>query len=336
MNEAFSQLLSAVKNGAKNGAKNGNGNGNGIKNGIPHKLKIGEHGPITGAQHTINQINAQDWTWTDDGALILNNPDKKNYYQMVVGAGGSRTKANNLLRDDVNLFQQQDSISRVNLMGESRVGKPKVGADKIAKLSQVGLNRETAYQQSLARGEAWRSMPHIEGTVNNRKAVADMKRLGEMFPNWEGYTHDNFIKWSEWNKDGLDEIDRQIRLANAQAKELGTIDPKTGKIAEYTKGHGKAASKGGPMTARNLWLELSSDNYGRQAKDEAPTSLFEAIGIDTSYYDSMAKYFGLVPKTEAEMLMTDDDIIESLASFEWETVLERRKAQIASLRQVNN
>ena len=90
------------------------------------------------------------------------------------------------------------------------------------------------------------------------------------------------------------------------------------------------------MTGRNLYLELSSDNYGRQAKDEAPTSLFKAIGIDTSYYDSMAKYFGLVPKTEAEMLMTDDDIIESLASFEWETVLERRKAQIASLRQVNN
>ena len=67
-------------------------------------------------------------------------------------------------------------------MGEPRVGKPKVGADKLTKLSQVGLNREDAYQQSLARGEAWRSMPHIEGTPNNRKAIADMKRLGEMFP----------------------------------------------------------------------------------------------------------------------------------------------------------
>ena len=321
MNEAFSQLLGALKSGDGK---------------IPNKLKIGEQGPITGAQHTINQINAQDWTWTDDGALILNNPEKKDYYRMVVGAGGSRIKADNALRDDINLFQQQDSISRVNLMGEPRVGKPKVGADKIAKLSQVGLNREDALQQSLARGEAWRSMPHIEGTPNNRKAIADMKRLGEMFPDKFQYTHENFIKWSEWNKDGLEEMDRQIARANAQAKAAGTIDPKTGKIAKYTLGHGKAASKGGPMTARNLWLELSSDNYGRQANEEAPTSLFEAIGIDTSYYDSMAKFFGLVPKTEAEMLMTDDDIIESLATFEWETVLERRKAHLAKLRQPNN
>ena len=321
MNEAFSQLLGALKSGDGK---------------IPNKLKIGEQGPITGAQHTINQINAQDWTWTDDGALILNNPEKKDYYRMVVGAGGSRTKADNLLRDDINLFQQQDSISRVNLMGEPRVGKPKVGADKIARLSQVGFNKEDIYQESLKRGQDWRSMPHIEGTPNNKKAIADMKRLGEMFPDKFQYTHDNFVKWAEWNKAGLEEMDRQIARANAQAKAAGTIDPKTGKIAEYTKGHGKAASKGGPMTARNLWLELSSENYGRQNKQEAPTSLFEAIGIDTSYYDSMAKFFGLVPKTEAEMLMTDDDIIESLASFEWETVLERRKAHLAKLRQPNN
>ena len=320
MNEAFSQLLGALKQGDGK---------------IPNKLKIGEQGPITGAQHTINQINAQDWTWTDDGALILNNPEKKDYYRMVVGAGGSRIKANNALRDDINLFQQNDSISRVNLMGEPRVGKFKTGTHKIARLSQVGFNKEDIYQESLKRGQDWRSMPHIEGTPNNKKAIADMKRLGEMFPDKFQYTHENFIKWSEWNKDGLEEMDRQIARANAQAKAAGTIDPKTGKIAKYTLGHGKAASKGGPMTARNLWLELSSDNYGRQANEEAPTSLFEAIGIDTSYYDSMAKFFGLVPKTEAEMLMTDDDIIESLASFEWETVLERRKAQLAKLRQPN-
>ena len=320
MNEAFSQLLGALKQGDGK---------------IPNKLKIGEQGPVTGAQHTINQINAQDWTYTDDGALILNNADKKDYYRMVVGAGGSRTKTDNLLRDDVNLFDTQQSISRVNLMGEPRVGKPKVGADRITKLSQVGLNREGAYQQSLARGEAWRSMPHIEGTPNNRKAIADMKRLGEMFPDRFQYTHDNFIKWAEWNKDGLDEIDRQIRLANQEAIDLGTIDPKTGKIAVYTKGHGKSASKGGPMTARNLWKELSSDNYGRQNKADAPQEFFEALGIDTSYYDSMAKFFGLVPRTQQEMLMTDDDIIQSLATFEWKTIYERRRSSLDKRRQPN-
>ena len=38
MNEAFSQLLGALKSGDGK---------------IPNKLKIGEQGPITGAQHTI-------------------------------------------------------------------------------------------------------------------------------------------------------------------------------------------------------------------------------------------------------------------------------------------
>lgn len=321
MNEAFSQLLGALKQGDGK---------------IPNKLKIGEQGPVTGAQHTINQINAQDWTYTDDGALILNNPDKKNYYQMVVGAGGSRTKANNLLRDDVNLFDTQESISRVNLMGEPRIGKPSVGADRITKLSEVGLKRESVYQQAIARGEAWRSYPHIEGTPNNKKAIADMKRLGKMFPDRFQYTHDNFVRWAEWNKGGIETVERQIKLANAQAKELGTIDPKTGKIAKYTLGHGKAASKGGPMTGRNLWKELSSDNYGRQARDDAPQELFEALGIDTSYYDSMAKFFNLVPRTEQEMLMTDDDIIQSLATFEWKTIYERRRSTMDKLRQPNN
>ena len=109
MNEAFSQLLGALKQGDGK---------------IPNKLKIGEQGPITPAQHTINQINAQDWTYTDDGALILNNPEKKDYYRMVV-CRGSRTKTDNLLRDDINLFKTQESISRVNLMGEPRVGSQK-------------------------------------------------------------------------------------------------------------------------------------------------------------------------------------------------------------------
>ena len=133
----------------------------------------------------------------------------------------------------------------------------------------------------------------------------------------------------------LEEMDRQIRLANEEAIRLGTIDPKTGKIAKYTLGHGKSASNGGPMTGRNLWKELSSDNYGRQNKDDAPQELFEALGIDTSYYDSMAKFFGLVPRTEQEMLMTDDDIIESLATFEWKTVYERRRSTLDKLRQPN-
>ena len=44
-----------------------------------------------------------------------------------------------------------------------------------------------------------------------------MQWLGEMFPDKFEYTHDNFVKWAEWNKSGLEEMDRQIRLANEEA-----------------------------------------------------------------------------------------------------------------------
>ena len=47
------------------------------------------------------------------------------------------------------------------------------------------------------------------------------------------------------------------------------------------------------------------------------------------------KYFGLMDKTEAEKLMIDDDIVESLSTLDWETVLERRKATLNKLQQPN-
>ena len=82
MNEAFGMMLSAVKNGAKNGV-NGNGNGLKIRN-----------------NPTINQINAQDWRFDGDD-LILDTPDKKAYYLMLVGAGGGVKAKDNIFANDI-------------------------------------------------------------------------------------------------------------------------------------------------------------------------------------------------------------------------------------------
>ena len=84
MNEAFGMLLGAVKNSADG------------------KLKI-KNNP------TINQINAQDWRF-DGEDLILDTPDKKAYYQMLVGAGGGVKRKDNIFADNVDLFKKHDSI----------------------------------------------------------------------------------------------------------------------------------------------------------------------------------------------------------------------------------
>ena len=295
MNEAFGMLLSAAKNGVKNGV---NGNGNGVKNGLRIK-----NNP------TINQINAQDWRF-DGEDLILDTPDKKAYYQMLVGAGGGVKRKDNIFADNVDLFKKHDSIRNVVVDGKKAYGKMKVGKSKISKHTQVGFNERSAFQASLKRGREWRSMPHEVGSKAEKEVVAAMKKHGV-------YTPENFIEFSQWNKRGVEDT-------------LAAIP------AGYSAGHGKSASKGGPMTARNLWNEEAGINYSRQNKVDAPDDVLDAIGVDRTWEITVMKYFGLMEKTEAEKLMIDDDIIESLSTLDWETVLERRKAHLNKLQQPNN
>ena len=294
MNEAFGMLLSAVKNGAKNGAKNGvNGNGNG--------LKI-RNNP------TINQINAQDWRFDGDD-LILDTPDKKAYYQMLVGAGGGVKAKDNIFANDIDLFKKRQSIRNVVVDGKKAYGKMKVGKAKLSKLTQVGFNERKAFDASIQRGKEWRSMPHEVGSKAEKEVVAAMKKYGI-------YTPEAFTEFAQWNKRGVEDT-------------LAAI-PKG-----FSAGHGKSASKGGPMTARNLWNEEAGINYSRQNKVDAPDDVLDAIGVDRNWEITVMKYFGLMDKTEAEKLMIDDDIVESLSTLDWETVLERRKATLNKLQQPN-
>jgi len=294
MNEAFSMLLSAAKNGAKNGI---NGNGNGLKNG----LKIRDN-------PTINQINAQDWRFDGDD-LILDTPEKKAYYQMLVGAGGGVKAKENIFANDIDLFKKRQSIRNVVVDGKKAYGKMKVGKAKISKLTQVGFNERKAFDASIQRGKEWRSMPHEVGSKAEKEVVAAMKKHGI-------YTPEAFTEFAQWNKRGVEDT-------------LAAI-PKG-----FSAGHGKSASKGGPMTARNLWNEEAGINYSRQNKVDAPDDVLDAIGVDRTWEITVMKYFGLMDKTEAEKLMIDDDIIESLSTLDWETVLERRKSTLNKLQQPN-
>ena len=290
MNEAFGMLLSAVKNGAKNGV-NGNGNGLKIRN-----------------NPTINQINAQDWRFDGDD-LILDTPDKKAYYQMLVGAGGGVKAKDNIFANDIDLFKKRQSIRNVVVDGKKAYGKMKVGKAKLSKLTQVGFNERKAFDASIQRGKEWRSMPHEVGSKAEKEVVAAMKKYGI-------YTPEAFTEFAQWNKRGVEDT-------------LAAI-PKG-----FSAGHGKSASKGGPMTARNLWNEEAGINYSRQNKVDAPDELLDAIGVDRNWEITVMKYFGLMDKTEAEKLMIDDDIVESLSTLDWETVLERRKATLNKLQQPN-
>ena len=61
-------------------------------------------------------------------------------------------------------------------------------------------------------------------------------------------------------------------------------------------------------------------------KQDASDELLDALGADRTWKIAVGKYFGLIEKTEAEKLFTEDDMIEALATGNWKTVLEKRKA----------
>ena len=289
-NEAFSSLLGAVKNKAQ-------------------KLKL-RNNP------TINQINAQDWRFDGDD-LILDTPDKKAYYQMLVGAGGGVKAKENIFANDIDLFKKRQSIRNVVVDGKKAYGKMKVGKAKLSKLTQVGFNERKAFDASIQRGKEWRSMPHEDGTTAQKESIAAMKKLGI-------YTADDFVEFAQWNKRGVEDTIAAL--------------PKG-----MTAGHGKSASKGGPMTARNLWAESTADNYSRQNKADAPDDLMDAIGVPRTWeivvgrwaFDTGRITDPRFAPSEAEKLMIDDDIIESLSTLDWQSVLQKRKAHLNKLQQPN-
>ena len=287
MNDAFSTLLSAIK---KNGT-NGNGNGNG--------LKIRDRPDY---QEKLKQINSHNWQRHEQtGDLLLDTPDQKRAYQEMIMLSGSTSAKKNVFREDLDFLKNDNrSLGNVQVDGVSSRVKANRSFSKLTNPNQIKFNQRAKYDLSLKAGAETRDYRLKEGGKNSKQVIKAMKEYGI-------YTPEAYTEFQQWNIRSVEDY-------------ISTI-PKG-----FTAGHAKSAHKGGPMTARNLWKEASGENYSRQHKQDASDELLDAIGADRSWKIAVGKYFGLIEKTEAEKLFNEEDMIESLATGNWKSVLEKRKA----------
>ena len=252
-------------------------------------------------QTKLKQINSHNWQRHEQtGDLLLDTPDKKRVYQEMLMLSGSTSANRNIFREDVDFLKQGGSLGNVVVDGTPSRVKANRSFSKLTNPNQIKFNNRARYDQSLKAGAENRDYRLKEKGANSKAVIKAMKEYGI-------YTPEKYIEFQQWN----------IRSVESY---IATI-PKG-----FTAGHAKSAAKGGPMTARNLWKEASSENYSRQHKQDASDELLDAIGADRSWKIAVGKYFGLIEKTEAEKLFTEEDMIESLATGNWQSVLEKRRA----------
>lgn len=257
----------------------------------------------------VNQINAEDWRHTDDGHLILDTPEKENLYKEWTFLSGSTARNKNVFLGDIEVLDRTPTPGKVVKGGTRRRVKANKGFSKITSPTEVKFNDADRYSASLRKGIESRDYRLKEGGKNQKEVVAAFKKFG-------AYTPELFTEFQQWNIRSVEDT-------------IAALPP------GMTAGHAKSAALGGPMTGRNLWKEVASENYSRQAKADAPDDVLDAIGADRTWEITVGKWLGVIPKTEAELLMNEDDIVESLASLDWKSVLQRRKAHNLKLQQAN-
>ena len=307
MNESLSILLGAIKNGGKNGL-NGNGNGNGLK-------KIRDYKQLPEYKAKVNQINAEDWRHTDDDHLILDTPEKEQLYKEWTFLSGSTARNKNVFLGDIEVLERTPKPGKVVKGGTRRRVKANKGFSKITSPTEIKFNDADSWAESIRKGVESRDYKLMPGGANEKAVVAALKKF-------DIYDADIFTEFQQWN----------IRSVE---------DTLAGLPVGMTAGHAKSASKGGPMTGRNLWAESASENYSRQAKSDAPDELLDAIGAYRTWEITVGKWLWQTGKkriagfepTEAEKLFTNEDMIESLATMEWKSVLQRRKLTNLKLQQ---
>ena len=299
MNESLSTLLSAIKNGGKNGV-NGNGNGNGLK-------KIRDYKKLPEYKSKVNQINAEDWRHTDDDHLILDTPEKEQLYKEWTFLSGSTARNKNVFLGDIEVLDRTPKPGKVVKGGTRRRVKANKGFDKITSPTEIKFNDADKWAASIRKGMENRDYTLKEGGQANKEVVAALKKFG-------AYTPEKFVEFQQWNIRSVEDTLASLPVG-------------------MTAGHAKSASRGGPMTGRNLWPESASENYAKQARADAPDDLLDAIGADRSWEITVGKWLGVIPKTEAERLFETEDMVEALASMEWKSVLQKRKAHNLKLQQ---
>ncbi len=253
-------------------------------------------------QEMLKEINSHNWVRHETtGDLVIDNPEMKRSYQRMIMLSGSTSAKNNLFREDLDFLKNNNrGLGNVVIDGKPARVKANRGFSKLTDPRQIKFNDRAKYDLSLKAGAETRDYRLKEGGKNSKAVIKAMKEYGI-------YTPENYTEFQQWNIRSVEDY-------------IATI-PKG-----YTAGHAKSAAKGGPMTARNLWKEASGENYSRQHKQDASDELLDAIGADRTWKIAVGKYFGLIEKTEAEKLFTEDDMIEALATGNWKTVLEKRKA----------
>ena len=252
-------------------------------------------------QAKLKEINSHNWQRHEQtGDLLLDTPDKKRVYQEMLMLSGSTSASRNIFREDVDFLKQGGSLGNVVVDGTPSRVKANRSFSKLTNPNQIKFNNRAKYDLSLKAGAETRDYRLKEGGKNSKEVIKAMKEYGI-------YTPEAYTEFQQWNIRSVEDY-------------IATIP------RGYTAGHAKSAAKGGPMTARNLWKEASGENYSRQHKQDASDELLDAIGADRTWKIAVGKYFGLIEKTEAEKLFTEDDMIESLATGNWQSVLEKRKA----------
>ena len=252
-------------------------------------------------QAKLKEINSHNWQRHEQtGDLLLDTPDKKRVYQEMLMLSGSTSASRNIFREDVDFLKQGGSLGNVVVDGTPSRVKANRSFSKLTNPNQIKFNNRAKYDLSLKAGAETRDYRLKEGGKISKEVIKAMKEYGI-------YTPEAYTEFQQWNIRSVEDY-------------IATI-PKG-----YTAGHAKSAAKGGPMTARNLWKEASGENYSRQHKQDASDELLDAIGADRTWKIAVGKYFGLIEKTEAEKLFTEDDMIEALATGNWQSVLEKRRA----------
>ena len=252
-------------------------------------------------QAKLKEINSHNWQRHEQtGDLLLDTPDKKRVYQEMLMLSGSTSASRNIFREDVDFLKQGGSLGNVVVDGTPSRVKANRSFSKLTNPNQIKFNNRAKYDLSLKAGAETRDYRLKEGGKNSKEVIKAMKEYGI-------YTPEAYTEFQQWNIRSVEDY-------------IATIP------RGYTAGHAKSAAKGGPMTARNLWKEASGENYSRQHKQDASEGLLDAIGADRTWKIAVGKYFGLIEKTEAEKLFTEDDMIESLATGNWQSVLEKRRA----------
>ena len=252
-------------------------------------------------QAKLKEINSHNWQRHEQtGDLLLDTPDKKRVYQEMLMLSGSTSASRNIFREDVDFLKQGGSLGNVVVDGTPSRVKANRSFSKLTNPNQIKFNNRAKYDLSLKAGAETRDYRLKEGGKNSKEVIKAMKEYGI-------YTPEAYTEFQQWNIRSVEDY-------------IATIP------RGYTAGHAKSAAKGGPMTARNIWKEASGENYSRQHKQDASDELLDAIGADRTWKIAVGKYFGLIEKTEAEKLFTEDDMIESLATGNWQSVLEKRRA----------